>query len=71
MTKQHFSAFADRLRADMTETARNGDMFDLERTRSAVNYAAVQFSAVAQQFNPRFNHDKFMAACGLRPGGRV
>ena len=67
MTKKHFIRFAALLKADIDETARRFPQ-DAKRTYDAAAYAASTFARVAAEDNPRFNHDRFMQACGLKDG---
>lgn len=65
MTKRHFEAFANRLRADLTETQRRWpDKY--QETLKTVTYAADAFATVAETENSRFDRDRFLKACGLR-----
>ena len=66
MTKKTFISFAAIIKADLEETARRFPA-DYQRTYDACNYAASTFARVARESNPRFDHDRFMIACGLRP----
>lgn len=63
MTKRHFERFAALVKADVDE-AREQD--NMELFHQAM-YAAMTFSRVAIEDNPRFDHNRFMLACGLRP----
>ena len=40
-------------------------MREFDTTRDAKEFAAVVFARVAEETNPRFDRERFMAACGL------
>lgn len=52
MTKQHFEAFAREIQSS-------------DRTAEEKMFAATVVIRVAQQFNARFDSDRFLKACGL------
>ena len=52
MTKKHFETFAREIAAS------NND----DQTRM---FAAITVIRVAQEFNPRFDRERFLKACGL------
>lgn len=55
MTKKHFKAFAERIK-----NSGHSEM---------VRWAMARLVAeTAQEFNPRFDLDRFIEACGLREG---
>lgn len=56
MTKQHFEAFAATLKADLL----SGKV-----DYACAVYAATTFAEVATRSNARFDHQRFMKACGL------
>jgi hypothetical protein len=62
MTKQHFIAFARRINADLAFAKGHPDG---EKLTFAAREAAIVVADIAQQFNPRFDRERFMTACGL------
>jgi len=57
MTKRHFEAFAREIYQMATNTTPGG--------LSNAYAAAAVVIQVAEQFNPRFDRNRFMKACGL------
>ncbi len=70
MTRQHFEAIAATIKASVDEENR---LKRAERVTIAEHVAAMEairelsrnLCDVFDRFNPQFNTDKFMAACGL------
>lgn len=64
MTKQHFEAFAARIKADR-DAAQGGVTAEAVRVFDETAYAAAIIARVAEVFNPRFDRARFMRACGI------
>jgi len=61
MTKKHFEAMAAKLRKLMLSAAEHGEA----ETAAGIILAGYAFCDVAEEFNERFNRDRFAAAAGL------
>ena len=60
MTKKHFEAFAREIAAYVQYSEDTP-----ENTRRYAIFAARIVVSVAQEFNPRFDRERFLKACGL------
>lgn len=66
MSRKHFEAMASAIRAEISSV---GTMSGDSRYRAAfldgVKDAARTFANVCSEANPRFDRDRFLAACGI------
>lgn len=66
MTKKHFIAFAQIIRADLDSTRANTKIpHQVRQVESSALYAATVFARVARECSPAFDEPRFMKACGV------